>query len=135
MEGTIGALIGLVAVILIFGSIPAIIIAGQYFKNREKLRMQELMRLSIEKGQPLPPEVVEAMTRSVRTLPSAHRDLRMGIIWLAVAGGLAAFAYALGYSESGSDGFLPLLGISAFPAFIGLAFVAMGLLNRSKGLD
>jgi hypothetical protein len=135
MEGVIGSLIGLVVVVLIFGSIPAIIIASQYFKNRERLKMQEVVRLAIEKGQPLPPDIVDAISRGVRPMPSANRDLRTGIIWLAVAAGLACFAYALGYSSDGAEGFWPMLGLSAFPAFIGLAFVIMGLLNRSKDLD
>jgi hypothetical protein len=53
--------------------------------------MQATVRAAIEKGQPLPPELVEALSKDVRpkTVSSAHRDMRIGVILLAVAGGVA----------------------------------------------
>jgi hypothetical protein len=37
---------------------------------------------------------------------------------------------ALGFEEP--DATYPMLGLAAFPAFIGLAFIAMYLLNRNR---
>jgi hypothetical protein len=51
--------------------------------------MQSTLRAAIDKGQPVPPEVIETMTRAVKTPPTRLRDLRAGVIWLAIGIGLA----------------------------------------------
>ena len=120
-------------VLIIFGSIPSIFIAMRYFKSVERQRMAETLKLAIEKGQPLPTEIIEAMSSNVRTPgmpPSPQRDLRTGIVWLGVGIGFGALALALSFEEP--DFLYPLLGLAAFPTFIGLAFVALGLLNKPK---
>jgi hypothetical protein len=120
-------------VLIIFGSIPAVFIAMRYFKSVERQKMADTLRVAIEKGQPLPREVIDAMSTNVRnpTLPpSPARDLRTGIIWLGVGVGFAALAAALSFDEP--DFLYPLLGLAAFPTFIGLAFVALGLINRPR---
>lgn len=132
-HGILGELIGMVSVVLIFGSIPAIFIARSYFRSRERTQMQQTIRAAIEKGQPLPPEMMDAISRDVRPVPSAARDLRVALIWLGVAAGLVGMAYALGYSPDSSDAFWPLIGVAAFPGFIGVAFLIMSMLNRGKG--
>ena len=95
--------------------------------------MAETLRIAIEKGQPLPSEVIDAMSSNVRSpamMPSPHRDLRAGIIWTGIGVGFAAFGAALSFNEP--DALLPMLGLAAFPVFIGAAFIALGILNRSK---
>ena len=133
MEGVLGELIGLTAVVLIFGGIPAIVIASRYFRSRERQQMQETIRMAIEKGQPLPTEVIDAISRDVRPAPSASRDVRVGFIWIGVAVGIAGFGYALGFNEDTGHAFYPMLGLAAFPGFIGLALIVLGLLGGGKG--
>ncbi len=116
-----------------FVMIGAIFIVPRYLRSKEREAMQATLRAAIERGQPLPPEVIDAISTDAKPLPSAGRDLRIGIIWLGVGLGFAAMAYALGYSEDASDAFWPLLGISAFPTFVGIAFLIMSVLNRGKG--
>ncbi|RAK61292.1 hypothetical protein DJ021_16520 [Phenylobacterium hankyongense] len=119
--------------ITLFAMIAAIVIAPRYFKSLERQKLQDTLRAAIEKGQPLPPEVVAAMTTDVkpdRTLPSSSRDLRTGIIWLGVGIGMAALGVALSFDEP--DATYPLIGIAAFPAFIGLAFIVISFLNRDR---
>ncbi len=119
--------------IAMFLFLAAIIIVPRFLKSREREALQATLRTAIEKGQALPPEVIDAITRDTKPAPSAARDLRTGIIWVGVALGLAAFAYAMGYTDTdASEAFWPLLGISAFPGFIGLAFLVMAALNRGK---
>jgi hypothetical protein len=129
----LGPLTGLVSVVLLFGAIPAVLIARSYFRSRERMQMQETIRAAIEKGQPLPSEMIDAISRDVRPVPSATRDLRVALVWLGVAAGLIGFAYALGYSADAGDAFWPLVGIACFPGFIGLAFLVMAMLNSGKG--
>ena len=113
--------------------VAALVLVPAYLRSKERQKLQETLRLAIEKGQPLPPEVVEAMSSNVRTMrtpPSPGRDLRIGVIWLGVAIGLAAFGIALGFEEP--DAVFPLVACAAFPGFIGLAFIVLGLINRTK---
>jgi hypothetical protein len=130
MEGILGELIGLTAVVLIFGSIPAIFIARSFFRSRERIQMQQTIRVAIEKGQPLPPDLIEAISRDVRPAPSAARDLRAGIVWLGVAAGLVGLAYAFGYSEDAADAFWPFIGFACIPGFIGVAYLLIAIFNR-----
>jgi len=134
MESVLGELIGLAAVVLIFGSIPGVIIAWRYFNSKERMKMQETIRLAIDKGQPLPPEVIDAISREAAPRASPQRDLRRGIVWIAVALGMIGFAYALGYSDGG-EAFWPVIGLAAFPGFIGLALVIMAILGHRAGVD
>ena len=121
-------------VLIIFGSIASLFIAPRYFKSIERQKMAETLRVAIEKGQPLPHEVIDAMSSNVsapRGLPaSPQRDLRTGIIWLGVGVGIAALGLAISFEDP--DALYPLLGFAAFPVFIGLAFVLLSFLNKPK---
>lgn len=116
--------------ISMFAMIAAIVVLPSYFKSQERQRMAEALKASIDKGEPLPPEVVTAISSGVKAPPSPTRDLRTGIIWIGVAVGLAAFGLALGLEHP--DATYPLLACAAFPGFIGLAFVVLGLINKDK---
>ena len=113
--------------------VAALVLVPAYLRSKERQKLQETLRLAIEKGQPLPTEVVDAMSSNVRTMrmpPSPGRDLRIGVIWMGVAVGLAAFGIALGFEEP--DALFPIVACAAFPGFIGLAFIVLGLINRTK---
>jgi len=76
---------------IIFASIVAVIVGPGYLKSRERREMQETVRRAIDKGQPLPPEVIDAMSKDVsKNLPSRTKDIRRGIIWTATGIGIAA---------------------------------------------
>jgi hypothetical protein len=120
-------------ILIIFGTIGAVIIAPMYFRSQERQRMLELLRASIEKGEPVPDNLTEVISRSAAKMPasvSPQRDLRVGIVWLGVGVGLAALGLAISFDNP--DGFYPLLGVACFPAFIGIAFVVMYFLNRKQ---
>lgn len=119
-------------VAIVFGSLAAIIIAPMYFRSQERQRMQDSLRLSIEKGETLPAEVVSALSQSAKlpNAPSSSRDLRVGIIWMGIAVGFASLGLAVSFEDP--DALYPLLGCAAFPGFIGLAFIVLGLLNKPK---
>lgn len=119
--------------ISLFAMIAALVIAPRYFQSIERQKMADTLRAAIEKGQTLPPEVVDAMSTNVRSPslpPSPQRDLRTGVIWVAVALGLIALGLIVGFEEP--DASYWFLGFAAFPGFIGLAFVILGLLNKAK---
>lgn len=128
--------IPLFAIFAVFGTITAIVVGPTYLKSREKREMQATIRHAIDKGQDLPPELIDTMTRDVASkLPSRTRDLRRGVIWLAVGIGLAAFGLVseLGGDDWNGGGFdNGLLGIACIPATIGLAFIVLSFFNPNK---
>jgi hypothetical protein len=116
-----------------FAMVAAIVIAPRYFRSIERQKVADTLRAAIEAGQPLPIEVIDAMSRNLptpRAPASPARDLRVGLIWLGVAVGIACFGIALGFVEPEMT--FVFLGLAAFPGFIGLAFVVLGLINRKK---
>lgn len=119
--------------IAFFAMIAAIVIVPRYFRSLERQKMAETLRAAIERGQPLPAEVVDAMSTNVRSPglpPSPQRDLRTGIVWLGVALGLVALGLIVGFEEP--DASYWFVGFAAFPGFIGLAFIVLGLINKPK---
>lgn len=123
-------LIPLTAISMPFLMVIAIVVVPAYLRSRERKEMQATIRSAIEKGQPLPQELIDAMTKDVRQPATALRDLRSGIIWLAVGAGLAGLGVLIGFEEH--DALHPLLGIAIIPAMIGLALVILSFLNPNK---
>ena len=131
--------IPLFAIFAVFGTITAIIVGPTYFKSKERQEMQATVRAAIDKGQPLPPEVIEALGKeATRNIPSRTRDIRRGIIWLATGIGIAAFSLIndlRGFGDDWNDG--PnfdggLLGLAAIPITIGLAYIVLSFFNKNK---
>jgi hypothetical protein len=128
---------GGVVFMFLFAVIGAIVLVPRYLKSREREQMQATLRAAIERGQPLPPEILAAMTQDVPTapvrrqkpLPSPQSDLRRAIIWFAVALGIVVLG-VMGHWDEG-DAIYWGLGLAAIPAIIGLAFVALSVLSRS----
>jgi hypothetical protein len=127
--------IPLFAIFAVFGTITAIVVGPTYLKTRERRDIQQTVRAAIDKGQALPPEVIEAMSKDVtKNLPSRSRDLRKGIIWLAVGIGIAAFGVVSDMGGNGWNGGVDngLLGIACIPVTIGLAFIVLSFFNKNK---
>jgi len=131
--------IPVIAILSVFGSITAIAFGPAYLKSKERREMQATVRAAIDKGQPLPPEVIEALGKEAsKNIPSRTRDIRRGIIWLAVGIGIAAFSLIndlRGFGDDWGDG--PnfdggLLGVAAIPVTIGLAFIVLSFFNKNK---
>lgn len=113
-----------------FAMIGAIVIVPVWLKSRERRELQGTLRAAIDKGQPLPAEIIDAMTKNVKIAPTSLSDLRTGVLWLAVGLGLGAFGFMVGYEEA--DAFQPLVGIASIPAIIGLAYIVLSFFNPNK---
>lgn len=116
--------------ISMFAMIGAIVIVPSWLKSRERRELHSTLRAAIDKGLPLPTEIIDAMTKNVKVAPTALSDMRTGIIWLAVGLGIGAFGFVIGFDES--DAFHPLLGIGSIPAIIGLAYIVLSFFNPNK---
>ena len=118
--------------IAFFIMIGAIVLVPTWLKSKERKEMQATLRASIEKGQALPPEIVEALSKeNIKPPATATRDLRVGVILLAVSLGVALFGYMVSFAEM--DAFYPIAGSAAVPGMIGLAFIILSFFNKNKG--
>lgn len=118
--------------ISMFAMIAAIVIVPTWFKSKERQEMQATLRASLDKGQPLPPEVIDALTRqTVKPPASAARDLRTGVILLALSLGIAATFSFIGtrFGEEEAWGFG---AFAAIPGAMGLAFIILSFFNKNK---
>ncbi|WP_419255166.1 DUF6249 domain-containing protein [Caulobacter sp. ErkDOM-YI] len=116
--------------IIMFLVVGAIVIVPVYLKSRERIEMQSTLRAAIDKGQPVPPEVIEALTRNVKVAPTSLSDIRAGVIWLAVGIGIGLFSYFADFGDHDAD--FPGIGIACIPVVIGVAFIVLSFFNPNK---
>lgn len=129
-------LVAIIAIVSVFGSFAAVCIAPSYFKHRSSRDMQKTVRAAITEGQPLPPELVDVLTREVRKgLPSRSRDIRRGVLFVAGAIGLAlmgqftSFAIGMGDGARVGNG---LLGVACVPLMFGIAYLVLARFNKDR---
>ena len=117
--------------IAFFLMITAIVVVPTWLKSRERREMQETLRASVERGQPLPADVIEALSRkNVPTKPTAARDLRLGVILLSVAGGIGLTFWMLG--NAFDTDLYGMAAWAAIPGCVGLAFIVLSFFNKNK---
>jgi Domain of unknown function (DUF6249) len=123
----------------LFALIAAVVIVPQILKSRERARLHDTLRAAYEKGQPVPPELIEALqTDRVVATPTdrSQRDFRIGIVWMFVGlgfVGVGAAFYLMLYTHGGSvETFSTFAAIGAVPFFIGLAFLLLSFFGRGR---
>jgi hypothetical protein len=91
-----------------------------WFRYRGRLDMQETIRLALEKGHELSPEMIDRLGH-----PKApkDRDLRLALIWLALAAGLALCGLAV--PDPSGHALRGILAGAAFPFALGVAYLVM----------
>lgn len=78
--------------------------------------MQETIRAAIDKGQELSPEVIDRLGHPKQP---EDKDMRLAVIWLAIAVGLVLIGVAVPEPEA----FRGTLAGAAFPFTIGMAYL------------
>lgn len=112
---------GLWVPIAMFAALTVIISLFFWFRFRARSEMQQTIRSAIDKGQELTPELVESLGKPQK--PLKDRDLRFGLIWLALGSGILLFGAAMG---SIAEEVLSIMaGIAGLPFMIGLAYMIM----------
>ncbi len=107
--------------IVMFAGLTVIIGLFFWFRYRARSEMQQTIRSAIDKGQELTPELVESLGSPQKS--PQDKDLRLSLIWVAIALGIALFGLAMSSVEE--EVFMIMLGISAFPFMLGLAYMIM----------
>lgn len=133
MDSFINQLVPLAGILMVLAVVVGPIWIGSYFKNRERQRLHETLRLMVEKGQPVSGELLETLNAGGK-LRSPPSDMRRGVVLTTIGLGMAGMGLALGLTGDG-DMVGPLCGMAAFPTFIGLGFVVLALVNRDKAKD
>lgn len=110
---------------ILFITIGAVIALFIYLKYRARQDIQTTVRVAIERGESLSPELIETLAMN---LSSPHADLRKGVISLALGAAGMAFAFLLG--EEDATG--PIMAISAFPIVVGIAYLGLWLFIGQK---
>ncbi len=104
--------------IVLFLTIGGVFALAFYLKYKARHDVQHTVRLAIERGEALSPELIETLATSIA---SPYADLRRGVIFLAL--GAAGFAFAALLGEE--DAMSPIMAVSTFPIVIGLAYLGL----------
>lgn len=113
--------------IIMFICIAAVLVCLLWFRFRAREGMQQTIRMALDKGHELTPEIIDRLGH-----PKAgkYRDLRLGVIWISVAVGLALIAVAVGnFATEALHGTLASAGL---PFAIGVGYL---ILYRFTGKD
>ena len=89
-----------------------------WFRFRAKRDMQDTIRTALDKGQDLTPELIDRLGHPKEP---KDKDMRLAVIWLAIAVGLVL----IGFAVPEPDAFRGLLAGAAFPFTIGMAYLIL----------
>jgi hypothetical protein len=106
--------------IFIFASIVGVIWLFSHYNYKKRLTAHETLRLAVEKGQEVSPELVERM--SYLNDP-AKSDLRRGILLIAFGAAFICLGLLIPHDEP--EALRGMLGVSSFPIILGFAYLGL----------
>ena len=104
--------------IVMFICVAVVVIAAFWFRYRARDGVQQTIRIALDKGQELSPELIDRLGH-----PKApkNKDFRLAILWLSISAGLLLIAFAI----PEPDAFRGILAGAAFPFTIGIAYLIL----------
>lgn len=106
--------------IFLFGALVAMMWVFSHYNYKKRLTAHETLRLAVEKGQQVSPELVERMSYLNDPVKS---DLRRGI--LLIAFGIAFIILGLVMPTDEPEAVRGVVAISSFPVVLGLAYLGL----------
>jgi len=106
--------------ISMFLGLTVIISLFFWFRYKARGDMQQTFRTAIDRGQELTPEIIDRLGNPP---PPKHKDLRLALIWLALAIGLVLCGLAV--PDPSGHALQGCLAGAAFPFAIGVAYLIM----------
>jgi hypothetical protein len=103
---------------LVIGAVAGIYL---YLRYRARQEVQRTVRYAMERGQEITPELLETLGGDIA---GGQRDLRKGVIWLALAMALGILSWVVDEPE--------LLGPAALPLMLGLAYLVLWRFSGRK---
>jgi hypothetical protein len=116
----------------VFGFTAIIVAVVAYARHRSNQLRHETIRLAIEKGQPLPPDLLDAPSvrdsYDARGRNTPERDLRRGLVLLALGIGLCLYLGVGNFTGSGHH-----WAVGFIPGLIGAAYLVAYAVGRGRG--
>ncbi len=111
---------GILVPIAMFAGITVVLSLVFWFRHRNRRDMQQTIRMALDKGHELSPELIDRLGH-----PKApkDKDLRFGIIWLAIAAALGLCAWFI--PDPSGHALRGTLAGAAFPLCIGIGYLLM----------
>ena len=106
--------------IIMFAGLTVIISLFFWFRYRARSDLQMTIRTALDKGLELTPELID---RLGSPQPAKDKDLRLALLWLAIAAGLALIGFAVSFYAI--EALYGVLAGAAFPVCIGIAYLIM----------
>jgi hypothetical protein len=142
LEAVISELVPILGIFMIIAIVIGPLWIRSYFAARERAQLHETLRVAYEKGQPVPPELIEKLTVATprQTYGGSNgpdADLRRAIMLIAVGMGLVALGaglfFGFMYVSPIAAGIIggSTAGSGAIPGFIGVAYLVLWLAKRS----
>ncbi|HEY3889874.1 MAG TPA: DUF6249 domain-containing protein [Caulobacteraceae bacterium] len=140
IEAFIEQIVPILGIFMIIAIVIGPLWIRSYFTARERSQLHETLRVAYEKGQPVPPELIEKLTAAAPRQNgggSVDADLRRAIILIAVGLGLvglgAGLFWGFMYVNPIPAGIIggSTAGAGAIPGFIGLAYLVLWMSRRS----
>jgi len=139
----LGIISGVFHWVIFWSFVAAVVLVPKYLKSRERSKLLDTLKIAYEKGQPVPPELIEALQRGSgtptvesTTASTAESDLRRAIVLISVGVGIALLGYGLYYGisyeseEGGAITGAAVAGCGAIPGLIGVAYLLLWLARR-----
>ncbi|HEV7157032.1 MAG TPA: DUF6249 domain-containing protein [Caulobacteraceae bacterium] len=135
-------MIGILVPIFFMACVAACIMAPGYFRSRDRAQVQETLRVAMEKGANLPPELLTALQQptslQAALVPSRERDLRRAIILIAAGLGFAVLGYCLWqgiqpYDDNGA--WVTAWSVACFgaiPGLIGIGYLVLWATKKTS---
>ncbi len=120
--------------LIFFVFLGAVILVPGYLKSKDRERLHQTLRIAYEKGQPVPPELIQALQSgnlATKDVNRSDKDLRAAVVLIGLSLGLVGMSFALGQLEGGEARY-GLLAAAAIPGAIGLGFLILWYFNRNK---
>lgn len=118
MEGVFG-------IVFTFGSVTIVLGLLFWFRYRNRRDMQQTIRLALDKGHELSPELVDRLGH-----PKApkDKDLRLAVIWLALAVALAICGVFV--PDPSGYAMKAIWAGAAFPLCLGLGYMILWFVTK-----
>ena len=117
MEGMEGIIALFIPIVSLLGIVFILAFVAK-IRHATRTEMQQTIRLALEKGQELSPEVIDQLSGPKK---GKNHNLKIGLIWIAVALGFAALGFAVPDDEANRV----MVGVAAMPFFIGIAYLVI----------
>ena len=113
--------------VAMFASVVGIVWLVSLFNAKKRTTVHETLRHAIDHGQVLSDEM---MVRLSLANDPVRADLRRGVLFIAAGLAFAFLGTMVGMEEG--EAIRPMLGVAAFPVFLGVAYLGLWVSGRNE---